>query len=380
LERTGVLMKKKGLLNLFAMILLAGLLVSSYFPVRAQTGAVVIRVTPAQLQLAVGHTADVAVEIVNTPPIYGVEFRLLFDPNVVEVVDLEPNLYGNQIALGTFLDPGFVMFNRVNNISGEVYFAMTQLNPSQPKSGSGNLAVIRLRGKQSSASIPLTLEIAKVAQRDGTILTTSPQSGAVVIQSLSSGPTNTPIPSQGAGTPMPTLTPTIPSTSQATVPSYFLPTATQDRLLSTSQPPDFGQPTLTPAASRLTEQPVQPPAQPAGSPQPVEKLITVVVPQPVLGSENSTPTPVDIAAIQTAAVRTALAQAASGVTPTPSRSVAGMPTLSPTPAGSDAGGFGDAPVALAGFLAGGAGVCLAAGGILIGLAAIVFVVRSRRAK
>ena len=63
------------------------------------------------------------------------DLALTFDPNVVEVVDADPNQAGVQAALGTFLDSGFVVLNAADNVTGTLRFAMTQLNPSQPKSG-----------------------------------------------------------------------------------------------------------------------------------------------------------------------------------------------------------------------------------------------------
>ena len=70
-----------------------------------------------------------------------------------------------QAAPGTFLDSGFVVLNAADNVTGTVRFAMTQLNPSLPKSGTGTLIVIGLRGKQASGSTPLTLTIGPLLSR-----------------------------------------------------------------------------------------------------------------------------------------------------------------------------------------------------------------------
>ena len=174
-----------------------------------------VRLAPATVEVPLGRTADVAVEVVDVQDLYGVDLALTFNPNVVEVVDADPGQAGVQMALGTFLDSGFVVLNAADNVTGTVRFAMTQLNPSLPKSGTGALMVIRLRGKQVSGGTPLTLTSAQLARRDGTGLSTNLISGQVsVVAAAGSAPTGTPIPTQGPGTLMPTSTPpSIPATA-----------------------------------------------------------------------------------------------------------------------------------------------------------------------
>jgi len=192
-------------------------------PVCAQgVQPVQVCLTPASIQVALEQTADVAVEVRDAEAIYGADVSLTFDPAVVEVVDADPNTDGVQVALGTFLDPGFVLLNAADNAAGTLRFAMTQLNPSEPKSGSGNVIVIKLRGLQVAAGSLLTLTRAQVAQRDGTKPETTLVSGQVaVVTAASVQATYTPIPTQGAGTVMPTSThkPTsIPAPATATLP------------------------------------------------------------------------------------------------------------------------------------------------------------------
>src|SRR5512139_386501 len=135
-------------------------------PARGQS-TVTVAIAPGTAQVAIGQTVDVAVEVVDVQDLYGIDIALTFDPNVVEVVDANPGQAGVQMALGTFPDSGFVVLNAADNVTGTVRFAMTQLNPSLPKSGTGALMVIRLRGKQVSGSTPLTLTHAQLARRDG---------------------------------------------------------------------------------------------------------------------------------------------------------------------------------------------------------------------
>lgn len=172
---------------IYALLLLLPAVVWAFIPstsVSAQTTPVTLRLAPAYSQIDAGETIDVNLEVVNTPAIYGFEFNLTFNPTYVEVVDRNPSLAGVQIVLGPFFDPGFEIQHIVNNTTGEIKFAMTQLNPSVAKSGTGVLATIRFRGKASSAGPrPLTMTKADIATRDGFLLATAPQNGAIVVGS-----------------------------------------------------------------------------------------------------------------------------------------------------------------------------------------------------
>jgi hypothetical protein len=133
---------------------------------------------------------------------------------VVEVVDADPGQAGVQMALGTFLDSGFVVLNAADNVTGTVRFAMTQLNPSLPKSGTGALIVIRLRGKQVSGGTPLTLTHAQLAKRDGTALSTNLISGQVSVVAAGTAPTGTPIPTQDRYAHTHFTPPSVPATGR----------------------------------------------------------------------------------------------------------------------------------------------------------------------
>ncbi len=217
----------------------------------------VVRVAPASVEVAAGQTVDVAVEVVDVQDLYGADVALAFDPAVVEVVDADPTLDGIQVGHGLFLDPGFVLYNLADNQAGTARMAITQMNPSLPKSGTGALIVVTLRGKQAGASTPLTLTRSQLARRDGVEIPSAPASGQLeVVPDTTPGPTNTPIPTQGAGTPLPTRTPR-PTAEPTAVP----PTATD------LPPTDLPTGTPTPTATAAPPPPSAAATQPA-SPQP----------------------------------------------------------------------------------------------------------------
>jgi hypothetical protein len=279
--------------------------------VQGQAAPVQVRVAPPSVQVAPGLMVDVAVEVVDVQELYGFDIILSFTPGVVEVVDADPNGTGVQVAQGTLLDAGFTVLNTADNAAGRLQFAMTQLNPSEAKNGTGSLIVVRLLGKQAGATSPLTLEKAQLAQRDGIEIPTGLVPGQVqVVASTGAQPTNTPLATQPQGTPLPTAgptsavsvsntpappastpepaaTPMLPGTSvaptpepvvgtTASVPSTAVPAGLTPGATSVALPPtaSAGAPSATalpPAAVNPTALP--PPAQPA------ETMVVQVQPQ-----------------------------------------------------------------------------------------------------
>lgn len=101
-------------------------------------------------------TVDLMAE--NVTDLYGVEFKLKYDPSVVAIQDANPQREGLQIEAGSFLpaDQGFVVANTVNETDGTINFAMTLLNPAPSVSGTGPLARLTFNMLQNT---PSTLEI-----------------------------------------------------------------------------------------------------------------------------------------------------------------------------------------------------------------------------
>ena len=190
----------KAIITAIAVLLAALVAVG---PATAQE-PVVVRVAPANLTLAVGGTSDVAVEIVDVEGLYGFDVQLSFDPAKVEVVDADPDKPGVQVSLGRMLDSGMSVRESADNVAGTIHYAMTQLNPSEAKSGTGNLIVIKLRGK-AAGNTNLTITSVDLAKRDASAIPSSLQGGVVTVTAgASTQPTHTPIPTQAPPTAAPT--------------------------------------------------------------------------------------------------------------------------------------------------------------------------------
>lgn len=101
----------------------------------------VTRCEPLFVAGSVGSTVNVDLYIAHVANLYGADIKYTFDPSIVQVVDADPFIPGVQIQpLGGFLSPDLVIRRDADNATGTIQYAVTQLNPSQPVTGSGSLA------------------------------------------------------------------------------------------------------------------------------------------------------------------------------------------------------------------------------------------------
>jgi len=171
-------------------------------------GTMVI-VDPPSREVAIGATTTVNVRIENVVNLYGAEVHLVFNPALLEVVDADSGRDGVQIQPGPFLSPDFVAKNNADQTTGRIVFAIAQMPPHEPVSGSGVLATITVRGKAAGTSVldfsttqptpPVIL-----SGRDGTSINTGSRGGSIIVTGGTPS-TLTPTPTRG---PTPTFTPT----------------------------------------------------------------------------------------------------------------------------------------------------------------------------
>lgn len=133
--------------------------------VTAETSQVTttVAITPSQIALDCGATTLVDVRVNDVKDLYGIDFKITFDPNILEVVDADAAIAGVQIRPGNLPDTsggqGFIQSNKVDNAAGNIEYAAVRTAPAAPQSGSGVAASITFRGKGAGKS-PIT--VAKV--------------------------------------------------------------------------------------------------------------------------------------------------------------------------------------------------------------------------
>jgi len=161
---------------------------------------------------------EVPVEIRDVSDLYAVDIQIEFNPEVVQVEDADPNQDGVQPALGTFLDAGLTLFNEVDNEAGLVRFVMTQVNPSEAKSGDGVVLVLYFSGIQAGVS-DLDVTVLELSTRAGQAIEVKPVSGSVTVSADAQEAAVTSIPVQDSGllVAIPTVLPTaVPTPTEGT--------------------------------------------------------------------------------------------------------------------------------------------------------------------
>lgn len=191
-------------------------------------GLLVMLLTLAPMQLAFGQAAltaqggifgdfqvqpealvEVPVEIRRVSDLYAIDIQIEFDPTVVQVEDADPGQEGIQPALGTFLDAGLTLYDEVDNEAGLVRFVMTQVNPSEAKSGDGVVLVLYLRGVAQGES-ELNVTVLELSTRAGEAIGVKPVSGSVTVSTEAAeiGATSIPVQDPSLLVPVPTIIPT----------------------------------------------------------------------------------------------------------------------------------------------------------------------------
>lgn len=172
-----------GLSGLWSLIGVSLLMLSGFASSAAQPQTVV-KIVPQTLKLRVGERAIVDLQIEQVAELFGAEVHLSFDPEVLEVIDADPAEDGIQIEPGTMPAPDFVVQNAADNQMGTVDYALTQLKPSEPRSGNGLLARVTFRGKRAASS-QILLDQFVLADIEGTAIEATPQHAQVRVMDRS---------------------------------------------------------------------------------------------------------------------------------------------------------------------------------------------------
>ena len=108
----------------------------------------------ASPELAAGQTGKVMVRIRNVRDLTGFQFKVVFDPSVLEVVDSDLGRPGFQIERGTIFDGQnpIEAENEADNGEGVVEFGLAMLGGEPVTTGHGLLATITFRAKRSENS------------------------------------------------------------------------------------------------------------------------------------------------------------------------------------------------------------------------------------
>jgi hypothetical protein len=170
---------KESCLHLLVLSLALCLSLSPIQPLLAQ-GAIV---HPEPLAAEIGQDQVEIVHVVlqDTQDAYAIDVQASFDPTAVEVVDANPEQDGVQVIPGDFLKPDFAVRNTADNNAGTLQYVITQVNPSEPATGTGTVFSIQFRGKALGAQSALRIDSVQIADRRGATLGAQPQNGTLAV-------------------------------------------------------------------------------------------------------------------------------------------------------------------------------------------------------
>jgi hypothetical protein len=83
--------------------------------------------------------------------LYAAQAKVHFDPARLAVQDADPATEGVQVALGSLLSPDLVFAKEADNETGTLRLSLSQVSPSPPVEGGGDLAAITFEGVGSGA-------------------------------------------------------------------------------------------------------------------------------------------------------------------------------------------------------------------------------------
>ncbi len=149
----------------------------------------IVRPDPLVTAVPVGGQVVIDIYIQDVQALYGADIRLSYDPAVLAVQDANPALSGVQVQpLSSFLKPDFVVRNKACNvvdpaepacpIAGIVRYAVTQISPAAPVSGSGAVAAVTFKRLKPGVAT-LAVSTHELSDRNGVTIPSAVQDGRV---------------------------------------------------------------------------------------------------------------------------------------------------------------------------------------------------------
>jgi hypothetical protein len=207
-------------LRLFGFIVALLLLLPTLSVLAQGSNSPELSIFPEDLEINPGEDAEISIKISGADEINAFDISMNYDPDVIEILDSDDQTDGTQIGIGSFLEPDFVLINKVDPAAGTIRVVMTQINPSQPQSGDGTILVITFTATNPDQETVFEISNGILAKGTGEEIDTEPTSGTIrVAGSGTVYPTHTPT------TPAPTATQTSPNDPTNT--SSQAPTRTQ---------------------------------------------------------------------------------------------------------------------------------------------------------
>lgn len=151
-------------------------------PAKAQGDNAILRMENPVFEVGLGQVETLVLVLENARDVYGIDLRAAFDPAYLEVMDTDPAKDGTQLSPGDFIKPDFLVRNQADNQAGTLRYAATQVNPTLPATGSGDVLSIQIRGLKMGKSA-FSITSVQIADRHGNLLPVSSEDGSIVVVS-----------------------------------------------------------------------------------------------------------------------------------------------------------------------------------------------------
>lgn len=127
----------------------------------------VVHCEPELIVSTIGAPISFTIIVDDVVDFYGADVQMAFDPTITQVVDGNPSKGGTQIEmLGDFLALDFIIRDVADNVAGTIWYANTQVNPTEAVSGSGALARVTLQ-PQAAGTFDMAFTAYKLVMRTG---------------------------------------------------------------------------------------------------------------------------------------------------------------------------------------------------------------------
>ena len=151
----------------------------------SQADSTHLSIQPGDLPATTCADLKIAVFIEDVVDLYAYSLQISFDPGDLQVVSITNGTFLSSSEQDEFYEPS----NHWDNLTGEISFGMTQVRPSEMKSGSGDLVYIYLRAVQPGKQVVFTIEEDSLLVSWPDVLTIPYTSSAGTVVTASCAPT-----------------------------------------------------------------------------------------------------------------------------------------------------------------------------------------------
>ncbi|RME58816.1 MAG: hypothetical protein D6790_11425 [Caldilineae bacterium] len=306
-----------------------------------------LRCTVSSSTIALGETIDFSLQTEAFTALAAYTLTLQYDPQVVEFLDLQPDVEGVNLLPGDLFSPETLTNNMVDPVRGVVQVAVVTPTSQSGSNGTGFLARGRITGIQAGISVFVFTEVV-LRDVQGNLLdsNTIALKGCFVDVGPSGLSTPTPTPTRAVSvlasptvdsvqaTPTPTATqgPTATPTTPATATPTFTPspTFTPEPPTATPTPTETGMPTPTATPTQVLISTPTPPPEEEGAASPLATPTETPSPEEEPPGDASTETSTPTATATSTETPTATPTETPTETPTAEEAPAQPPTDTPT--------------------------------------------------